>query len=455
MLAIRLTARRFATAIAAVALSCAAAHAQPRVSFSRVTTEPDLGRFDFVLAVADLNGDGRDDLVVGGRVEHAVGATPEDRFTKTPLHVFVSDGDGGFRPAPELVEGTIEARNAVVVADDFNDDGRDDLAIFDAGAYVDAHSSGYGNPPQLLLSHDDGVFRASTALADAIEREHQRDPPVPPASGPADLHLKTATSGDIDGDGDIDLWVESGGGANVDSHLMVNNGDGTFAVDSSSNHQRLEAESLPPLNVYGRFHMGHFADLDNDGDLDLVLGQIRDADRVAQFSIVLVNDGTGHYPVRIELPHPVFNDGFTRVFGVAGFDVDGDGLQDLLLTHTRNSLDGGWTGRYVQVLSNRGGAAFADETAARMGDQSATTPERKADGGKNQNLAEAEMHDVDRDGCADLVMSYSRGRWASRRRSSIATTEAAGSGRCRPSRSQVRMAISGTSPCLCTRTATK
>ena len=403
------TSQRFAiVAVAAVALSCAAAQAQPRVTFSRVTTEPDLGRFDFVLAVADLNRDGQDDIVVGGRDEHAVGATPEDRFTKTPLHVFVSTGGGGFRPAPELVEGTIAARHPVVVADDFNGDGRDDLAIFDAGAYVDAHSLGYGNPPQLFLSHDDGVFRPSPALADAVEREHERDPPVPPASGPADLHLKTATSGDIDGDGDIDLWVESGGGANVDSHLMVNNGDGTFTVDSSSNHQRLEAEFLPQLNVYGRFHMGHFADLDNDGDLDLVLGQIRDPDRITQFSIVLVNGGTGHYPVRIELPHPAFNDGLTRVFGVASFDIDGDGLRDLLLTHTRNSLDGGWSGRYVQVLVNRGGSSFADETPDRMGDQSATTPERRADSGENQNVAEAEMHDVDRDGCADLVMSRGR-----------------------------------------------
>ena len=50
---------------------------------------------------------------------------------------------------------------------------------------------------------------------------------------PADLHLKSATSGDIDGDGDIDLWVDSIGGANVSSHFLVNNGDGTFTVDEA------------------------------------------------------------------------------------------------------------------------------------------------------------------------------------------------------------------------------
>ena len=40
--------RRHAMVVAAVVLSCAAAHAQPRVTFSRVTTDPGLGRFDFV-----------------------------------------------------------------------------------------------------------------------------------------------------------------------------------------------------------------------------------------------------------------------------------------------------------------------------------------------------------------------------------------------------------------------
>ena len=63
-----------------------------------------------------------------------------------------------------------------------------------------------------------------------------------------------------------------------------------------------------------------------------------------------------------------------------------------------------FTGRYIQVLVNRGGTSFGDETRTRMGDQSATTPERNPDGEPLHNAATPRMHDVDRDGCADLVM---------------------------------------------------
>ena len=374
-------------------------------TFWRVVTQPGLGLFAGVVAVADLDGDGRDDVLAAEHLEYNVGM-PEERWTKRPLRVLVNAGDGSFRHAPELVDGTIDVRTPIVVADDFNGDGRADLAVFDAGVYVDGGVGGHGNPPQLLLSGQDGRLRPSEALADAVRREHELRPD-PKYSGPADLHLKSATSGDIDGDGDIDLWVESSGGSNVDSHFMVNNADGTFTLDDARAPNALLHNPYPE---YWR-HVGNdLADLDNDGDLDLALGQIRDLDptHINQFSIVLVNDGTGQYPERIELPHPAFYDGYTSVPALTHFDVNRDGLQDLLLVHERNDDTLAnvipFTGRYIQVLVNRGGTSFGDETRTRMGDQSATTPERNPDGEPLHNAATPRMHDVDRDGCADLVM---------------------------------------------------
>lgn len=74
-----------------------------------------------------------------------------------------------------------------------------------------------------------------------------------------------------------------------------------------------------------------------------------------------------------------------------------------------------WTGRYIQVLINRGTPfgvlrrqrpmSFSDETPTWIRDQQATTPERNASGGPLYNAAEPSMHDVDRDGCLDLVMA--------------------------------------------------
>ena len=377
------------------------------VSFDAVTSDPG-GRYDYMLAVADMNGDGLDDLVVGGYEGYNIGEAPVERWTRSPIGIFLNRGDGTFTPAPEMLEGPVEARHPFVIADDFNSDGKMDLAVFDAGVYVYDASRGYGNPPQLLLSGVDGVLRPSSALADAVRAEHEANPPLEGVSGPADLHLKAADSGDIDNDGDIDIFVESGGGVNVEEHFMVNNGDGTFTVELRTT--RAVIFNFPP--GYWGYHATHFFDADNDGDLDLALGTIRDGALTAldSHSIVMMNDGSGYYPTRIELPYPDFHDGFTAIEGIASFDVNEDGFLDLIYPHMRNNdtpLDTvGHTGRYIQILINAGGTAFIDETPTWMADQSATLPERDADGNDLSNIAQPQMHDVDGDGCLDLTMAH-------------------------------------------------
>ena len=101
-------------------------------------------------------------------------------------------------------------------------------------------------------------------------------------------------------------------------------------------------------------HVGNsFVDVDNDGDLDLALGQIQD-DGLAwrPYCLVVVNDGNGHYPSRIELPDPAFNDGHTAAEApLTHFDVNSDGFKDLLLVHERDGPPEvlSYTGRSVVV----------------------------------------------------------------------------------------------------------
>ena len=247
-----------------------------------------------------------------------------------------------------------------------------------------------------------------------MRREHEQRPYEVPSPDPADLHIKSATSGDIDNDGDVDLWVQSGGGANVEEHFLVNNGDGTFSVDRDNRATRPVLHNQPP--DYWGWDGGHFVDIDNDGDLDLALGYIRDGGphNINQYNTVLVNDGAGYYPTRIDLPRVRFFDGFTAVAWLTHFDVNDDGFEDLFLMNTRNDdVDPdalAWTGRYIQVLVNRrvplpgGGVWFGDETDTWVKGQGATIPERLPNGEPLINSAGFARHDVDRDGCTDLVM---------------------------------------------------
>jgi hypothetical protein len=382
-------------------------------SYSRATTPPDYGRVDRIVAVLDFNGDGREDLLVGGDANlRNTCVAPADRPLPPPLRVMLSEGDGTFRDgtASVIERSPDNFLNPVwphgVVAD-FNGDGHPDIAVFTDGTEcgVAPNHTYVGYPPVLLLSGTDGRWRPSTALADAVANYHAAQ--LPQYVG-ANLRALSACAGDINEDGRPDIWVESKGGENVRSHFLINNADGTFVVDVFRVPSAVIHNPLPEV---WRYWGTALADMNNDGHLDLVMGQIRDTNptHVNEASLVLINDGRGQFTTtnRILLPHADFASGYTTVNALAVVDLDGDGRRDIILTHHRNlASTTPYAGRYVQILMNSV-TGFVDETTVRMGDQSATTAIRSdvyARDLKNQ-VDRMFLADVNHDGTVDFVLN--------------------------------------------------
>jgi hypothetical protein len=106
--------------------------------------------------------------------------------------------------------------------------------------------------------------------------------------------------------------------------------------------------------MYGRTSGAVFADLDADGDLDLVASRnTRESERGALSTQILENDG-GAFAVVEDAGIPP--DLVGRSVGV--LDVDADGLLDLFIAEDR------WTGGSSVLLHNAGGLTFQDATAA-------------------------------------------------------------------------------------------
>lgn len=106
--------------------------------------------------------------------------------------------------------------------------------------------------------------------------------------------------GDMDNDGDLDMVVANASGFNK---LYINNGHGVFS-------QGANFDPSPSTSVA-------LGDIDNDGDLDIVTGNLGQANKV------YLNDGTGGLTF-----DQAFNFGGTM--SVTLGDIDGDGDLDLI-----------------------------------------------------------------------------------------------------------------------------
>src|SRR6185369_13587940 len=166
--------------------------------------------------------------------------------------------------------------------------------------------------------------------------------------------------GDIDNDGNEDLYVVGTGGPNV---LFHNNGNGTF----SDITQRSGTAAALGLNPSGC----SMADINGDGLLDIVVGNTHDdwTQRGPVFGSSVYWPGNEHNLLFVNLGHNVFSEqgearGIRNIAGipvglatytwsVAAVDYNQDGAVDILWSDSQGSQSGNNAG-LTRIFENDG-----------------------------------------------------------------------------------------------------
>ncbi len=278
------------------------------------------------IAYGDFDNDGDEDffIVLDSLADSSV-CTPGDSYCLTPTHPQVWENVDGNRfelntqkffsgPLPQL----INVRKTIT--GDFNGDGRLDLFLATHGPA--APPLPREEPPVLLLSSDDG-FVKSPDLAHLVGYNH------------------TATSADIDNDGDLDIFVSD---ILNSPYILVNDGMGNFHHDTT-----LVPPELDTINS----DTAELVDVDGDGNTDLIA--VAPADKVS----VYWGDGTGKYnnSRKTILPEAV---GYNSIDFDVG-DLDGDGNNDIVVNLTARNPS--YTGFAIQLISGSGNRQFSDTTS--------------------------------------------------------------------------------------------
>ena len=190
------------------------------------------------VTTADLNGDDKADLIVTGM----------DYSTfHSKLSVLMNNGDGSFAPQQEYV---IATNIQSVTVNDLNGDGNADIIVTGSYDYYNNTSK-----VSVLLNKGDGSFAQKTDYA-------------------IDGSLNTVT--DLNGDGKADLIVR---GMNHSNNIgkvsvLLNNGDGTFTFEK----EYAIATIIQSVTI---------SDLNSDGDADIIVMGMDYSNNTNKISVLL------------------------------------------------------------------------------------------------------------------------------------------------------------------------
>jgi hypothetical protein len=240
------------------------------------------------VAKGDVDGDGMEDLVM-----------PNGKTGDFRILIHKVDGTFTEKVLSPYFQKYKDQENVAVHLFDADGDGDLDMYVASGGVEISEYSEGLFD--DLLFNDGKGNFESSM--------QQLPDPKYKISTG-------AVVSTDIDGDGDLDLFVGErvkigNYGAPCSGYILINDGKGRFTNQTQSR--------CPGLENIGMISDASFADLDGDGKEDLVV--------VGEFMQVSIfkNDGKG----KLLLTKNIANSsGWWNV--VTLVDVDGDGDKDIV-----------------------------------------------------------------------------------------------------------------------------
>ena len=190
------------------------------------------------LCKGDLNGDGLEDIYIGGAKDQEAG-------------LFLQKPNGSFRKANQAAL-TQDKLSEDVDCSCFDADNDGDLDLYVASGGNEFASSSSALIDRLYINDGRGRLTKSKQILPTFQFEN----------------TSVVTSSDLDGDGDLDLFVGTRAkpfllGVPVDGYILDNDGSGNF--------KNVTNTVAPELKKLGMITDATWADVDSDGSEDLIV----------------------------------------------------------------------------------------------------------------------------------------------------------------------------------------